>query len=76
MVESSGRVSPPPASLSSTAPEFRMCPVVGPPRPAMVSAALKRYVSAAAVVVTQHEDTVELVFREADPRWRAAGRSA
>ena len=62
--------TPPRASM-----EFRMCPVVGPPRPAMVNAALKRYFSAEAVVVTQHEDTVELVFREADPRWRAAGRS-
>lgn len=62
--------TPPRAAL-----EFRQCPVVGPPRPAMVNAALRRYFAADDLVVTQHEDTVDLVFRSPDGRWRALGRS-
>lgn len=57
--------TPPRASI-----EFRACPHAGPPRTAMVTAALRRYFSGESFVATQHEETVEVVFHAPDGRWR------
>lgn len=54
---------------------YEGCVATTTPRNHQVVAAMRRYFSGEAFVVTQHEEVVELVFRAPDPRWRQAARA-
>lgn len=60
-----GIPTPPRAAI-----HYEGCVQAGPPRHHAVTAALRRYFPADAFSVTAHEDTVEVVFRRPDARWR------
>lgn len=49
---------------------FRDIPREGPARNHQVNALLRKYFTPATFQVVEHEDTIELMFRQPDPRWR------